>query len=114
MANAHPIEPLDISSIFEANANKYSWVWKKGTEKSRFRLFAKISALLKEINGMLSCSGLKVEINSEYAPEYLEIILSKFRKIWNLDEERVVHGKGHHKSPEQRNYEKLKEYLNIQ
>ena len=27
------------SSKFEANANKYSWVWKKATEKSRYRLF---------------------------------------------------------------------------
>ena len=99
-------------SKFEANANKYSWVWKKGTEKSRFRLFAKISALLEEINEMLSCGGLKAEINSEYAPEYLELILSKLHDIWELDEERFAHGKGHHKSPEQRNYEKLKVYLN--
>ena len=98
-------------SKFEANANKYSWVWKKGTEKSRFRLYTKISALLEEINGMLGCSGLKVEINSEYAPEYLELILSKLHEIWSLDEEKFVHGKGHHKSPEQRNYEKLKMYL---
>ena len=98
-------------SKFEANANKYSWVWKKGTEKSRFRLFAKISALLEEINEMLSCGGLKAEINSEYAPEYLELILSKLHEIWELDEERFAHGKGHHKSPEQRNYEKLKVYL---
>ena len=30
-------------SKFEANANKYSWVWKKATEKSRYRLFCKIS-----------------------------------------------------------------------
>lgn len=57
---------------------------------------------------MLGCSGLKVEINSEYAPEYLELILSKLHEIWSLDEEKFVHGKGHHKSPEQRNYEKLK------
>lgn len=99
-------------SKFEANANKYSWVWKKGTEKSRFRLYTKISALLEEINGMLGYNGLKVEINSEYAPEYLELILSKLHEIWSLDEEKFVHGKGHHKSPEQRNYEKLKMYLN--
>ena len=99
-------------SKFEANANKYSWVWKKGTEKSRFRLYAKISTLLEEINGMLNCSGVKTEINSEYAPEYLELLLDKLHEIWNLDEERFVHGRGHHKSPEQRNYEKLKVYLN--
>ena len=70
-------------------------------------------AFLEEINGTLGCSGLKVEINSEYVPEYLELILSKLHEIWSLDEEKFVHGKGHHKSPEQRNYEKLKTYLHI-
>ena len=37
-------------SKFEANANKYSWVWKKATEKSRYRLFGKITTLFEEIN----------------------------------------------------------------
>ena len=37
-------------SKFEANANKYSWVWKKATEKSRYRLFEKITSLFQEIN----------------------------------------------------------------
>ena len=30
---------------FEANANKYSWVWKKTTEKSRYRLYEKLHIL---------------------------------------------------------------------
>ena len=37
-------------SKFEANANKYTWVWKKATEKSRYRLFSKITALFEVIN----------------------------------------------------------------
>ena len=56
-------------SKFEANANKYSWVWKKATEKSRYRLFDKITHLFEEINEELSCTGVKLSINSEYAPE---------------------------------------------
>ena len=44
-------------SKFEANANKYSWVWKKTTEKSRYRLFGKITTLFEEINEELSCTG---------------------------------------------------------
>ena len=51
-------------SKFEANANKYSWVWKKATEKSRYRLFDKITTLFKEINEELSCTGMKLCINS--------------------------------------------------
>ena len=44
-------------SKFEANANKYSWVWKKATEKSRYRLFGKITTLFEEINEELLCTG---------------------------------------------------------
>ena len=41
-------ENVDLNHIysdgskFEANANKYSWVWKKATEKSRYRLLKKL------------------------------------------------------------------------
>ena len=41
-------------SKFEANANKYTWVWRKGTEKSRYKLFEKITAQLEELNEELS------------------------------------------------------------
>ena len=41
-------------SKFEANANKYTWVWKKTTEKSRYRLFAKITELLADMNETLA------------------------------------------------------------
>ena len=51
-------------SKFEANANKYSWVWKKATEKSRYRLFGKITTLFEEINEELSCTGMKLCICS--------------------------------------------------
>lgn len=49
------LEHVDLNHIyidgskFEANANKYSWVWKKATVKSRYRLFEKITILLEEI-----------------------------------------------------------------
>ena len=33
------------ASKFEANANKYSWILKKATEKSRYRLYEKITTL---------------------------------------------------------------------
>ena len=45
-------------SKFEANANKYSWVWKKATEKSRYRLYAKITSLFTEMNETLAYTGM--------------------------------------------------------
>ena len=98
-------------SKFEANANKYSWVWKKATEKSRYRLFEKITSLFQEINLELQYTGIKFSINTEYSPEYLKEAASKYVEIWQLDETTFVAGKGHRKSVQQRHYEKLKEYL---
>ena len=94
-------------SKFEANANKYSWVWRKATEKSRYRLFDKITALFEEINEELSYTGLKLDINTEYAPEYVQEAADRYAEIWQLNQAEFVYGRGHHKSAQQRHYEKL-------
>ena len=98
-------------SKFEANANKYTWVWKKATEKSRYRLFSKITTLFTEMNETLAYTGLKIEINTEYTPDGLETILNRYAFLCHIDEKDFVSGRGHRKSQEQRYYEKLKEYL---
>lgn len=94
----------------EANANKYAWVWKKATERSRYRLYAKITALPDEMNGTLSWIGLRMETNEEYVPEYPEELLTAYREIYKPDTEAFVHGKGRHKTEQQRQYERLREY----
>lgn len=85
-------------SKFEANANKYSWVWKKATEKSRYRLYEKITALLEEINSALAFSGLKMQTNTEYIPEELKEMVSRYADFFKLDCITFVHGKDHRKS----------------
>ncbi|MCD8157675.1 MAG: hypothetical protein LUD77_01935 [Clostridiales bacterium] len=97
-------------SKFETNANKYSWVWKKATEKSRYRLFEKITTLLNEINETLVFSGLKIQTNTEYVPEELKEIILRYAEIFKIDTNSFVHGKGHRKTQQQRHYEKLMEY----
>ena len=96
---------------FEANANKYTWVWKKATEKSRYRLYGKITASLQEIQESLSYTGIRIETNTEYTPEGLETILDRYAYICRIDESRFVYGKGYRKSTEQRQYEALKGYI---
>ena len=58
-------------SKFEANANKYSWVWRKATEKSRYRLFAKITALLDEINDELALESKSKQIRNMFLPIWM-------------------------------------------
>lgn len=109
-------EQVDLNHVyidgskFEANANKYTWVWKKATEKSGYKLFGKITALPDEINAGLLWSGIQIQTNPEYVPWQLEAILIRYKRIWELDEEAFVHGRGHRKSIQQRQYEMLNEY----
>ena len=73
-------ERVDLTHIYidgtklEANANKYSWVWKKATEKSRYKLYEKVTTLMEEINAELSWQGIHIETNTEYNPEQLDKI----------------------------------------
>ena len=97
-------------SKFEANANKYSWVWKKATEKSRYRLYEKITILLNEINDTFVWSGLEIQTNTEYVPDELNEIISRYAAVWEIDANSFSHGKGHRKTLQQRQYEKLQEY----
>lgn len=97
-------------SKFEANANKYSWVWKKATEKSRYRLFNKITALFNAINDELQYTNVRFSINTEYAPEYIREAAEKYAELYQLKETEFVHGRGHRKTIQQRHYEKLVEY----
>ena len=75
-----------------------------------YRLFNKITALFKEINEELNCTGMKLCINTEYAPEYLKEVADTYKDVWKLNETEFIHGRGHHKSQQQRHYEKLLEY----
>ena len=81
-------------SKFEANANKYTWVWKKATEKSRYRLFSKITALFTEMNDTLAYTGLKIETKTEYTPDELGIVLNRYAFICHVDEKDFVSGRG--------------------
>lgn len=109
-------EHVDLNHLYidgtkmEANANKYTWVWKKATEKSRYKLFAKTTRLFEEINEVISCYGMKIETASEYTPIQIREIASRYSDIVGIKKESFVNGKGHHKSIYQRQYEKLIEY----
>ena len=110
-------EGVDLSRLYidgtkiEANANKYTWVWKKSCQTSRGKIFGRVTGLIKEINnGMLQMLGLRIEPREEYAIEYLEQIIERFATATGAAVA-VKHGRGHHKTTEQRQYDKLCECL---
>jgi hypothetical protein len=85
-------------------------VWKKGTEKSRYRLYEKITKQLNEINDELTGLGVQIETSTEYTPEHLEEITVRYMQLLRVDPSSFVHGKGRHKTPEQRHCERLSYY----
>lgn len=97
----------------EANANRYTWVWKKSCIKNRDKVFDKISILIETMNReVLYMLGVKFETREAYAIEYLEELLSKYTKLVNFDKSTFVHGTGRRKSLYQRQYEELEGYPN--
>ncbi|MDO4623692.1 MAG: IS1182 family transposase [Eubacteriales bacterium] len=97
-------------SKFEANANKYIWVWRKATEKSRYRLFAKITAFIEQINETLAFYAVKMQTNTEYVPDELREMADAYASYCKLDKSTFVYGKGHRKTIFQRQYEQLCAY----
>ena len=98
-------------SKFEANANKYTFVWRKGTEKSRYKLYEKITVLLEEMNAELATYDLKIATNTEYVPEYLADVLKQYEDTLKIGLSGFVRGRGHRKTQEQRNCELLTQYI---
>ena len=96
----------------EANANRYTWVWKKSCIKNRDKMFHKISTLIDEMNTeVLNLLGYKIETREDYAIEYLEQILYTYERVVKLDKSTFVSGIGRRKSLYQKQYQEMEGYL---
>lgn len=82
----------------EANANKYSFVWKKSTTKYEARLIEKLDMLIPEISN-------RYGFLEETAEGLLEALESR------MPDESFVHGRGRRKSQTQRDIEQLRALL---
>lgn len=96
----------------EANANRYTWVWKRSCTKNRGKVFEKISALTDSMNHeVLEYMGTKLEKREEYAIDYVSKMLELYKQATKLDESTFVSGRGHRKSLQQKQYQELQGYL---
>ena len=96
----------------EANANRYTWVWKKSCIKNRNKVFEKISLLIDTMNSeVLSFLNVKLEKRDEYAIDYVEALLESYQKAINLEVSKFVSGAGHKKSIHQKQYQEMQGYL---
>lgn len=96
----------------EANANRYTWVWKKSCTKNQGKVFEKISLLIDAMNQeVLGYLSVKLEKREEYAIDYVVELLELYKNGTNLDESTFVSGCGRRKSIQQKQYQELQEYL---
>ena len=92
----------------EANANKYTFVWKKGVEKSVQKLKERMK---KELPGLLAAAGIKFHIPEEIQIHHLKKLRKKLYA--KAEEEKLVRvsGKGHHKKPLQKVIDTVNDWL---
>lgn len=96
----------------EANANRYTWVWKKSCIRNRDKVFEKTSELIDSMNtSILSYLGIKLEKRNEYAIDYITELLESYKAATKLDPTTFVSGIGHRKSMEQRQYQEMQTYM---
>lgn len=92
----------------EANANKYTFVWKKSVKKHMAKRLQKAADLV------VSCEELfaiKVTYNNEVKIHQLKKLRKKLYKLKNEENVEFVSGKGKRKTPLQKAVEQLEESL---
>ena len=92
----------------EANANRYTFVWKKTVTKNMSRMMEKIPPFLEECEEML---GKKLLHSEEVTVHTLKRVLKEMEKIRQEEGIEFVQGIGRRKSPLQKATEQLEEYL---
>lgn len=105
---------IDCKSIFidgtkiEANANRYTFVWKKAVTKYQTRLLENIASSYDEWS---ESYGLTAISDGDISKESLLKVISELKDICNEEHIEFVNGKGKHKSQLQRDIETAEEYL---
>lgn len=108
------IGEIDLKNVFidgtkiEANANQYTFVWKKRVVKSRARVEEKIR---KELPGMLEGIGIQYHIPAVPEAHHLKKLRKKLGARRKQEQVEFVHGTGKRKSKLQKAWEKVNEWL---
>lgn len=99
----------------EANANKYSFVWKKAVNKNEVKLHEKVNQLIEKINAEYKTKYiLKESIEIHGLESTLKSILSYLNKIKRKENIEFVNGKGKRKTNLQRLIETTEEFIERQ
>jgi len=73
------VEYIDGTKI-ESKANKYTFVWRKSTEKNRAKLIGKIKVLLSQIDEEIAQENIKEETGQTFTPAEIEKIAAELNQ----------------------------------
>ena len=105
---------IDLKAVFidgtkiEANANKYSFVWRKGQVKKLARLNERIRAELPEL---LKKSGIRFHIGETVQLRQLKKLKKRLKAKCRERDVSFVYGKGNHKDILQKLTEKTEDWI---
>lgn len=108
---------LSLSSAFidgtklEANANRYSFVWKKSTKKNQEKMQ---ESMKRELPILAAQFGLRFYVGQAIKAKDLKKLRKKLKTLQHGQDITFVHGKGQRKKPLQQALEKVEEYLRRQ
>lgn len=92
----------------EANANRYSFVWKKSTQKNEAKLQEKMKAQLPILAAEF---GLRFHAGQNIKAKELKKLRKRLKTLQTKQRIVFVHGKGQRKTPLQRAVEMVEDYL---
>ena len=108
---------LSLESVFidgtklEANANRYSFVWKKTTLKNEAKMQEKMKT---ELPNLAASFGLRFHVGEKIPAKDLKKLRKRLKSLQREQGLEFVHGKGQRKTPLQQAIEKVEEYLSRQ
>ena len=92
----------------EACANKYTFVWKKAVTKSQAKLLTKLADFVAECE---EAYDIKIVYGNTIKMKHVKRLRKQLLKLCNEEGITFVHGTGKRKSPLQKSFEKIEEYL---
>lgn len=91
----------------EANANRYTFVWKKAVNKNEAKMFEKIQSYMEEVN---LAYATNFSISKECIVSDLQKVIEYLEEKRRLENVEFVYGTGKRKLPLQRFMEKFREF----
>ena len=103
------VEYIDCTKI-ESKANRYTFVWRKSTEKNRVKLMAKIKALLEQIDEAMAQENAQGDNGQNFTPSDLMAIADELNRSLREGPEPVTKEEKRHRKEKERQVKQLKEH----